>query len=314
MNDNEHLNKDRLISRNKLLFFIMKKWADYLISEVAYDSENLVSIATGHQDTDQGVTKGKPIDRLRIASDIKNGLSYITIYNGKNSWKKGHKIQTFSIEGNPYIRIDKNKVKLDYLGDLPESLFQKLNPFSEPEPAQPSSPKGSLPKESAEELPQELDLVPEPEPEPAQPSSPKGSLPKESAEELPQELDLVPEPEPEPAQPSSPKGSLPKESAEELPQELDLVPEPENRYQEFTQLNDLHHQIDELKNMLSDELLPKSQFEEEHDVDEFFKIGELVKDVEKSEQNEIEHEIIQTLRQQNKKLDDIEKKLHDSKK
>ena len=137
----------------------MKKWADYLISEVSYDSEHLISIATRHEDTDNGITKGKSIDRLTIASDIKNGFTYITIYSGKNSWKPGNKIKTFSIEGSPYLRLDKNKVKLDFLGDLPESSFvetiQELElqpePITEPEP--PSSPRGSLPKESAEELP-----------------------------------------------------------------------------------------------------------------------------------------------------------------
>jgi hypothetical protein len=178
----------------------MKKWADYLISQVSYDSEHLIAVATRHEDTDEGITKGKPIDRLTIASDIKNGLFYITIYSGKNSWKKGNKLQTFSIRGTPYLRIDKNKVKLDYLGDLPESSFAESiviqEPVTEPEP--PSSPRGSLPKESAEELPQELDLAPEPVTEPEPPSSPRGSLPKESAEELPQELDLAPEPVTEP--------------------------------------------------------------------------------------------------------------------
>jgi hypothetical protein len=228
----------------------MKKWAGYLISEVTYDSKNLISVATRHQDTDQGVTKGEPIDRLKIASDIKNGLSYITIYNGKNSWKKGHTIQTFSIEDDLYLRIDKNKVKLDYLGDLPESSFKKLSPI----------------------------------------------------------------PEPETAQLSHPRGLLPKEYVEEIPQELELIPEPENLSEEFIQLNNLQQQIDELKNMISDQLLSKPQFEEECDTNKFFKIEELVKDVERSEENEVEHRIIQTLRKQNKKLDDIEKKLYDSKK
>ena len=137
----------------------MKKWTDYLISEVRYDSKNLISTAIRHQDTDLEITLGEPIDRSTITSDIKNGLSYITIYNGKNSWKKGHKIQTFSIEGIPYLRIDENKVKLDYLGDLPELLLVKSNLILESVPA--SSSRGSLPKESTEELPQELDFVPE---------------------------------------------------------------------------------------------------------------------------------------------------------
>ena len=243
----------------------MKKWADYLISEVSYDSEHLISIATRHQDTDSGITKGKSVDRLTIASDIKNGFTYITIYSGKNSWKHGNKLRTFSIGGSPYLRIDQNKVKLDYLGDLPESSFAETiqdlesqpEPITESEP--PSSPRGSLPKQSTEELPQELELVPEPITEPEEeeatpeqlarleqlakqiqdlesqpepitesepPSSPRGSLPKQSTEELPQELELVPESITEPEPPSSPRGSLPKQSTEELPQELELVPEP----------------------------------------------------------------------------------------
>ncbi|MBC8516794.1 MAG: hypothetical protein H8D31_06105, partial [Nitrosopumilus sp.] len=158
---------------------MIKKWADYLISEVSYDSENLILVATRHQDTAKGITKGQPIDRLTIASDIKNGLFYITIYSGKDSWKKGHEIHTFSINGSPYLRIDKNKATLDFLGDLPSSSFVKSLPLQEleskpepiVEPEPPSSPRGSLPKESAEELPQELDLAPEPivEPEEATP-------------------------------------------------------------------------------------------------------------------------------------------------
>jgi len=128
----------------------MKKWADYLISKVRYDYENLISTAIWHQDTDLEITLGEHIDRSTTASDIKNGLFYITIYNGKNSWKKGHKIQTFSIGGIPYLCINENKVKLDYLGDLPELLLVKSNSIFEPEP--PSRPRGSLPKESAEEL------------------------------------------------------------------------------------------------------------------------------------------------------------------
>ena len=98
----------------------MDKWADYLISEVSYDSEHLISFVLRHQETEQGITKGELTDRLTIASDIKNGLIYITIYSGKNSWKKGNKIHMFSIEGTPYLRIDGNKVKLDYFGDIQE--------------------------------------------------------------------------------------------------------------------------------------------------------------------------------------------------
>ncbi len=239
----------------------MKKWADYLISEVTYDSEHLISIATRHQDTDSGITKGKSVDRLTIASDIKNGFTYITIYSGKNSWKHGNKLRTFSIGGSPYLRIDQNKVKLDYLGDLPESSF-------------------------AETI-QDLESQPEPITESEPPSSPRGSLPKQSTEELPQELELVPEPITEP------------EEEEATPEQL-------------SQVNDLQQQIDDLENILSNQKLSKSEPEEEATPEQLSKVKELEKEIEKLEAVDIEHEIIQTLRKQNKKLDDIENKINNS--
>ena len=240
----------------------MKKWADYLISEVSYDSEHLISMATRHQDTDSGITKGKPVDRLTIASDIKNGFTYITIYSGKNSWKQGNKLRTFSIGGSPFLRVDKNKVKLDYLGDLPESTFA--------------------------EIIQELESQPEPITELEPPSSPRGSLPKESTEELPQELELVPESITEP------------EEEEATPEQL-------------LQVNDLQQQIDDLENILSSQKFSKSEPEEEEATPEqLSQVRELEKEIEKLEAVDIEHEIIQTLQKHNKKLVDIENKLHDS--
>jgi len=234
----------------------MKKWADYLISEVSYDSEHLISIATRHQDTDNGITKGKSVDRLTIASDLKNGFTYITIYSGINSWKHGNKLRTFSIGGSPYLRIDKNKVRLDYLGDLPESSFV--------------------------ETIQELELQPEPITEPEPPSSPRGSLPKESTEELPQELELQPEPITEPEEATS---------------------------EQLSQVNDLQQQIDDLENVLSNQ---KFSEPEEATPEQLSKVKKLEKEIKKLEAVDIEHEIIQKLRKQNKKLDDIENKLDNS--
>ncbi len=263
----------------------MNKWADYLISEVSYDSNHLISIATRHQDTDKGITNGKPVDRLTVYSDIINGLSYITIYSGKDTWKKGHKIQTFSIEGNPYLRIDGNKVKLDHLGDLPEG------PIVIPESIK------------------ELEFQPEPTPEP--PSNPKGSLPKGFTKELHQE----PEPTPEP--PSSPKGSLPKGFTKELSQEPEPTPKPvekEATPQQIAQLDELQQQIDELEDLLSSHVLSESQPEEEEKAtpqqiaqlgDLQKQINKLEKEIKKSKSNHIKRKIIKPLRKQNKELDEL---------
>ena len=159
----------------------MDKWANYLISKVSYDRDHLIKDAIRHQDTGKGITKGTITDRLTIASDIKNGLTYITLYSSENSWKKGHKIETYSIDGYPYLRIDGNKVRLDFLGELPESpIIEEPEPEPKPSPKpEPQSPRGSLPKESAEELPQELDLAPEPVTEELSPKPEEKATPEQ---------------------------------------------------------------------------------------------------------------------------------------
>ncbi len=109
-----------LFTRNQSVFFVLKKWANYLISEVSYDKNHLISKAKRHEDIETGITDGDFVDRIQISSDIANGLSYITIYNRILTWKKGNKIHFFRIHGQPYVRIDKNKVNQDYLGDIRE--------------------------------------------------------------------------------------------------------------------------------------------------------------------------------------------------
>ena len=96
----------------------MKKWADYLISQVSYDEKHLISRAKRHQELEEGITKGDFVDRIKISSDINNGLTYITIYDRISTWKKGNQIRFYRLDGEPYLRIDKNKVNQDYLGDI----------------------------------------------------------------------------------------------------------------------------------------------------------------------------------------------------
>jgi len=256
----------------------MDKWADYFISKVSYDSDHLISVVIRHQDSNKGITKGEPVDRLTIYSDILNGLFYITIYSGKESWKKGHKIHTFSIEGNPYIRIDENKVTLDHLGDLPEGPIVKSESVKELEfqpeltPEPPSSPRGSLPKGFTQEH-QEPEQTPEP------PSSPRGSLPKGFTQEH-QEPELTPEP------PSSPRGSLPKgftQEHQEPEQTSTQEPTPEEEEatpQQIVQLDILQKQINELE-----------------------------KEIKKSKSIHIKRKISKPIKKSTKKLHDSKKKI-----
>ena len=284
----------------------MNKWADYLISEVSYDSDHLILLALRHKETKDGITKGKPVDRLTISSDIKNGSVYITIYNLTKSWKRGEKIKTFSIDGTPYLRIDENKDKLDFLGDLPPLQIIKPESFQKSEFLSDN-------EFSIEQLSQIADLE-------KQIKKLEDTLPSQtpqkiifnenefSIEQLSlisdlkkqiQELESTPEP-------SSHRGSLPKESSEELSQELESTPESEP--EQLSQVNDLEKQIDELEDVLFTQLNTSSQ--DPPISEQLTRIKESENEIEKLESIDIEHEIIDTLAKQNKKLDDIEKNLH----
>ena len=356
----------------------MQKWADYLISEVSYDSDHLISVAIRHKDSPDGVLSGVPVDRLTIASDIKNGITYITIYSGNKSWKKGHNIQTFSIDGIPYLRIDGNKVKLDNLGDLPNVTsvdIQSLGIISEEDANElkqieqlekqiqdleskslsqlkqsPTREQISIDQNKIKSRQQELEeyeneylnRIKEQEllleeignsdiesdakinSSNIHGSLPKGyEIPSKSQEQIPpeqlaqieqlekqiQELESQPEPEPEPS--ISTRGSLPKESPDELPQELDLAPEPvieeePGTPEQTSQVSNIQKQIDELENMLSsnfEELLQSSKSDTNLNK---------IENENSTDSSEKENTIKEKLDGQKQKLSALERKLSNS--
>ncbi len=100
----------------------MVKWAEYLISEVRYspDHHRILQVKQ-HKDLDGKVSEGEIVDLANVASNLKKGISYMTIHNGSSeTWKRGEKIIGFAYDGEYHIRADKNKVNQDNLGMLNE--------------------------------------------------------------------------------------------------------------------------------------------------------------------------------------------------
>ncbi|RMW38184.1 MAG: hypothetical protein EA447_03815, partial [Nitrosopumilus sp.] len=139
-------------------------------------------------------------------------------------------------------------------------------------------------------------------------------------EELPQELDLAPEPVTEEPEPEEEATSEQFEQLDELQKQIDelesklsekpvleIISEPaiEPKIEEYSEFDDIEVQIDELENELNSKLHPSDESTKE----QISRVNELEKEIEKLESADIEHEIIQTLQKQNKKLDDIENKL-----
>ncbi len=227
------------------------KWADFLISAVVYDKKHKILYAKQHKDTGESITEGILTDRNTIASNIANGLSYVTIFSSNSTWKKGTNLRAYRIGGEYFIRTDGNKVKLDNLGQLPElEIPKEIQPVEKKvEPTTPPpSPRGSLPKgfsKTVSKLEPPKEEIKKVEPT-TPPPSPRGSLPKGFSK-------TVPKPEPpkeeikkvEPTTPPpSPRGSLPKGFSKTVPKpdtEDEATPE------QIARLEELEKQITELE-------------------------------------------------------------------
>ncbi len=111
----------------------MAKWADYLISEVSYDSKRRIKSVLRHKDTGTDVQRPEIVNRVSIIDDLRGGRSYCTIFNGLDTWTLGSKIRLHRIGSQRSIRVDDNKVAFDNLGPVLE-MSMELE-MEKPEPA-----------------------------------------------------------------------------------------------------------------------------------------------------------------------------------
>lgn len=98
----------------------MAKWADYLISAVKYDSKRRIVQVRQHEDTSEKIGGGSLIDRSNLATNLKKGVRYSTIFNANSSWKIGDPVTLIKVGSDYSIRTDSNKVVYDNLRFLPE--------------------------------------------------------------------------------------------------------------------------------------------------------------------------------------------------
>lgn len=100
----------------------MAKWADFLVSAVRYATdEPRIEKVRVHEDRGDKVGGAFDEKRSQIVGKLEDGRSYTTIYkNEDNKWVKGEEIHTVEVDGETFIRTDKNSKKRDNLGELPE--------------------------------------------------------------------------------------------------------------------------------------------------------------------------------------------------
>ena len=153
----------------------MAKWADYLISQVSYDSSHLITEVKQHRDNGNKASVGEVVDRNTLANNLGHGVRYMTVYGGLGMVQMGKNVRYFKAYEHHYIRIDNNKVMTDNLGELPylgESQQEEKPalPETKPKPAVETKPLSALSSaffaEQVEKEPEptalEADVAPEP--------------------------------------------------------------------------------------------------------------------------------------------------------
>ena len=100
----------------------MSNWADFVITAVKRGPVlGEISQVQIHEDRDKEFGPPIIVKKHEIASDIKRGKTYITVFKvSENDWEPGEYVRTYIKDGEAHIRTDDNKIDSDNLGTLPD--------------------------------------------------------------------------------------------------------------------------------------------------------------------------------------------------
>ena len=100
----------------------MSNWGDFAISAVKRGPGlGQISQVQVHEDMGKEFGPAMMVDKHVIASAIKRGTRYITIFKvSEADWEPGEYVRSYIKDGESHIRTDDNKVNSDNLGMLPD--------------------------------------------------------------------------------------------------------------------------------------------------------------------------------------------------
>ena len=165
----------------------MAKWADYLISQVSYDQNHIITKVKQHRDIGNKMADGEIVDRDVITDNLGHGAKYMTVYGDLNKIRMGKNIRYFRAYEGHYIRTDDNKVMTDNLDDIPNlnGIEQEEKPAltgTKPKPNAEAKPLSVLSSAFFSEQP-EVEAAPEPV-----------EAAPEPVEAVPEPVEVAPEP------------------------------------------------------------------------------------------------------------------------
>lgn len=103
----------------------MEKWADYGISAVKFNNGGThIDGVRVHKDKGNAMGDAEVWSREQVILALENNYTFITILNyDKGIWDEGQEVSIVHVNGNKYIRTDKNKTPSDNLDNLPKLSF-----------------------------------------------------------------------------------------------------------------------------------------------------------------------------------------------
>lgn len=101
----------------------MVTWGDYAVTAVQYDEDDSEIVKVERYEVgDKQVSNKTEKWRSEVVADINvDEFEYTTAYkNDEGRWELGEEIHVIEVDGENYLRTDRNSVAEDNLGELPE--------------------------------------------------------------------------------------------------------------------------------------------------------------------------------------------------
>lgn len=99
----------------------MAKWADYVITEVRFNTKHThIDKVRAHKDTGEALGSVQEYTRQDVVKAINSGTTYVTAFKNDGKWTKGENVFVIKINGTDYIKTKKDDTAKDNLDNLPE--------------------------------------------------------------------------------------------------------------------------------------------------------------------------------------------------
>lgn len=106
------------------------KWADYAITAVRYSAgRSHITHVEIRADNDSSLGPPAEWARQDVVAAISRGLSFVTAYRAGASFSRGATVEIVAIGNEYFLRTDRNYLRADNLGQLPELAPQAFEPY-----------------------------------------------------------------------------------------------------------------------------------------------------------------------------------------